>query len=72
MDGAFCGEADITGQSSQEELSDFAGAPVWLVALEADDQALDLDGELVGVKDGSAGAVGEGLEAVLFKRSKIL
>jgi hypothetical protein len=66
MDGAFCGEADIAGQPAHEELSDFAGAPVGFVALEADDQAFDLGGELVGVMDGSAGAVGEGLEAVLL------
>src|SRR5262245_21839774 len=37
-----------------------------LVAFEADDQAHDLAGELVGVADGAAGAVGEGLEAMLL------
>jgi len=58
MDGAFCGEADIAGQAAQEQLPDFPGAPVWLVALEADDQGLDLDRELVGVVDGSAGPIG--------------
>src|SRR5262245_51109981 len=64
MDGAFCREADITGQAAQEELPDLAGAPVRFVAFEADDEALELGGELVGVMDGSAGAVGEGLEAM--------
>src|SRR5262249_53173433 len=61
-----CREADITGQAAQEELPDLAGAPVRFVAFEADDEALELGGELVGVMDGSAGAVGEGLEAMLL------
>ena len=56
----------ITGQAAQEELPDLAGAPVGFVALEADDEALELGGELVGVMDGPAGAVGEGLEAMLL------
>ncbi len=42
MDGAFGWQAQIAGESAQEELPDFAGAPMWLVALEA----LDLAGEL--------------------------
>ena len=58
MDGAFCGEADIAGQAAQEELPDFAGAPARFVALEADDEALDLGGEPIGVMDGPAGAIG--------------
>src|SRR5262245_50721752 len=45
MDGAFCREADITGQAAQEELPDLAGAPVRFVAFEADDEALELGGE---------------------------
>ena len=66
MDGAFCREADITGQAAQEELPDLAGAQVRFIALEADDQALELGGELVGVMDGSAGTVCEGVEAMLL------
>ena len=66
MDGAFGGQAQVAGQPAQEELPDLTGAPVGLVALEADDQALDLAGQLVGVADRPAGAVGEGLEAMLL------
>jgi hypothetical protein len=58
MDSAFCRGADIPGQAAQEQLPDLPGAPMSLVALAADDQGLDLDGELVGVTDGSAGAIG--------------
>jgi len=66
VDGAFGRQAQIARQPAQEELSDLTGAPMGLVALEADDQALDLAGQLVGVTDGPAGAVGEGLEAMLL------
>ena len=44
MDGALGGQPEIAGQPAQEELPDLTGAPVWFVALEADDQALDLAG----------------------------
>jgi hypothetical protein len=43
MHGAFGGR-----RRSPEEFPDLAGAPVWFVALEADDQAVDLAGQLVG------------------------
>ena len=42
-----------------------------LVALEADEQAFDLARVLICVTGGPARAVGEGLEAVLLKASKI-
>ena len=65
VNGAFGRQAQIARQPAQEELSDLTGAPMGLVAFEADDQALDLVGQLVGVADGPAGAVGEGLEAAV-------
>ena len=59
MDGAFRRQAYVTGQPAQEELPDLTGAPVGLVTLEADDQALDLAGQLVGVarRAGASGRV---------------
>ena len=58
VDGTFGWQAYIAGQAAQEQLPDLAGAPVGFVALEADDQGLVLDGELVGVMDGSEGPIG--------------
>ena len=66
MDCAFGRQADIAGKAAQEELSDFTGAPMGLVALEANDEFFDLVGELVGVAHRPAGPVGEGLETVLL------
>ena len=42
MDGAFGGNPDVAGQSSHQKLADFARAPMWLVALEIDNQAFEL------------------------------
>ena len=72
MDGAFGGQAQIAGQPAQEELPDLTGSPVWFVALEADDQALDLAGQLVSVAHGAARAVAESLEAMLLVAVKDL
>jgi hypothetical protein len=66
MDGAFCRQADIAGQAAQEELSDFTSAPMGFAALEADDEAFDLHGELVSVAHWPAGAVAESVKAVLL------
>jgi len=51
MDGAFGRDLDVAVEPPHQELPDLAGAPVWLLALEPDDQGLDLLGELIGVAD---------------------
>jgi len=49
MDGALGRHPHITVEPADEQFADFAGAPMGLVLLEADDQALDLLGQLVGI-----------------------
>ena len=49
-----------------QQLADLAGAPVRLLALEADDQALDLTRQLVGVAHRPPRAIAQGLEPVLL------
>jgi hypothetical protein len=66
MDRALGRNADIAIQPPDQELADLAGAPMRLVALEADDQAFDLGRQLVGIAYRSARAIAERLEAVLF------
>ena len=44
MDGAAGGNPDIAGQAADQQLADLARAPMWLLALEADDQAFDWGG----------------------------
>ena len=66
MDRALGRNAHIAVQAADQELADLARAPVRLVALEADDQALDLRRQLVGVAHRPARAVAQGLEAVLL------
>src|SRR3954452_18661017 len=51
MDGAFGRDLDVAVEPPHQEFADLAGAPVRLLALEPDDQGLDLLGELVGVAD---------------------
>lgn len=45
------GYAQIARQAADQQLADFARAPVRLAAFEADDEALDLRQQLVGVAD---------------------
>ena len=49
MDGALGRQAHIAGKFAQQQFADFARAPMRLVALEIDDQPLDLIGQLVGI-----------------------
>jgi hypothetical protein len=51
MDGAFGRNPDIAVEPPDQQLSDLAGAPVRLLGLEPDNQALDLLGQLIGVTD---------------------
>src|SRR5215467_12984343 len=66
MDGAFGGNSHIAGQAANQQLADFARSPMRFVALELNDQALDLMRQLIGVADRAPGAVGQGLEPVVF------
>src|ERR1700730_9056521 len=66
VDRALGRNADVTVQSADQELADLAGTPMGLVALDRDDQALDLRRQLVGVANRPARAVGQGLETVFL------
>ena len=48
MDGAFGGNPDMACQPPEQELADFARAPMRLFPFERDNQALNLRGQLVG------------------------
>jgi hypothetical protein len=48
VDGAAGGNPDLAGQPPHQKFANLARAPVRLLALEADDQGLDLRGQLVG------------------------
>src|ERR1051326_6749186 len=65
MNSALGGNADVTGEALDEQLADLARAPVGALLLGPDDEALDLNGELVGIAPGPSGAIAEGVEAVL-------
>lgn len=58
--GAGGGDARVAGEPAHEELADLAGAPMRFLALAGDDEAFDRVRELVGITDGTAGAVGGG------------
>lgn len=49
VDGAAGGNLDIAGQAADQQLANLAGAPIWLLTLEADDQAFDWGRQLVGI-----------------------
>ena len=49
VDRALGGNAKVAVQPPHQEVADFARAPMRLVALEGDDQPLDLRRQLVGV-----------------------
>lgn len=59
-------DPDVAGQATHQNLTQLAGAPMGLLALEPDNQALDLLRQLVGIADRTTGTVGEGLEAAFF------
>jgi hypothetical protein len=52
MDRALGRNAHIAIQPPDQKLADLAGTPMRLVALEADDRALDLSRQLVGQRTG--------------------
>ena len=49
VDGAFGGDAHVAGEAADEELADFAGSPMGLIALGLNDGGLELAGQLVRV-----------------------
>ena len=66
VDSALSGHPKVTWQAPNEQLAQLAGAPMRLVALEADDHALDLRRQLVGVADRPTGSIVEGGAALLL------
>src|SRR5690349_18370350 len=66
MNGALGGNPDVAVEPAHQQFADLAGAPVWLLALQPDDQGLELLRELVGVADRSPGAVAQRLQAVFL------
>src|SRR5260370_15421074 len=57
MEGAVGRDPDIAVQSANQELANLASSPMRVLALEGDDQALDLGWQLVGVAHGAARAI---------------
>ena len=72
MDRALGRNAHIAIQPPDQKLADLAGAPMRLVALEADDQALDLSRQLVGQRTGRRERSVRASSPWSLQRSKIL
>src|SRR6516225_7083580 len=66
MDGALSRNPDVASEPSDQELADLTGAPMWLLALEPDNQSLDLLRQLIGVAHRPARAVAQGGQPVLL------
>ena len=70
MDGAFGRNPDIAVKPSDQQFPDLARAPVRLLGLEADNQALDLRRQLVGIPFIRALGAGQfELRRLLFRES---
>src|SRR6185503_291368 len=65
VDGAFGGNLDVAIEPAHQQFADLAGAPMRLLALQADNQGLDLLRELIGVAYWPPGAVAQRLKSVL-------
>src|SRR5712691_5142429 len=65
VDGAFGRNPDIAVEPPDQQLADLARTPMRLLGLQADNQGLDLSGQLVGVTDRPPGAVAQRREAML-------
>src|SRR5436190_703084 len=65
MDGTFGGNPDVACQPADQEIADFAGAPMRLVALGVDDEAFELLRKLIGIAHRSTRSIGEGFEPML-------
>ena len=66
MDGALGWNPDIAVEPPDQELADLARAPMRLLGLQPDDQALDLLRQLVGVAHRPARPVAQGLKPMLL------
>jgi hypothetical protein len=64
MDGAFGRNPDIAVEPSDQQFPDLARAPVRLLGLEPDNQALDLLRELVGIAHRPSRAIAQSLQPV--------
>jgi hypothetical protein len=53
VDGALGRDAQVPVEPAYQELADLARTPMRLLALEPDDQALDLVRQLVGIANGA-------------------
>src|SRR6201984_3464780 len=72
VDRALCRAPDIAIQSPNQDLAEFAAAPMWLLSLELDNQGLDLSRQLVGIAYRAFGAVTQRLKPVLLVTVKDL
>src|SRR5258708_5082694 len=59
-------DAHIAIQPTDQKITDLAGAPMRLIAFEADDQAFDLSRKLVGVTHGPPPPIAQRLEPVFL------
>ncbi len=66
VDGAFGGNLDVAIEPTHQQLADLADAPVRLLALQPDDQGLELWRKLVGIAYRPPGAVAQRLNPVLL------
>ncbi len=66
MDGAFGRNPDIAIEPPDQQFADLARAPVRLLGLEPDNQALDLLRQLVGIAHRPPRAIAQGLKPVLL------
>src|SRR6185312_2242349 len=65
MDGAFGGKPDIAIEPPDQQFADLARAPVRLLGLQADNQALDLFRQLIGIAHRSPGTIAQGSQSLL-------
>src|SRR4029077_6146059 len=65
MNGALGRHSDVAVKPPDQQLPDFARAPMRLVALQVDDQALDLLRQLVGIAPRPSRAVGQSDQTML-------
>ena len=65
VDGALGGNPDMACQPPEQQFADFARTPMRLIALEGNDQALDLLGQLVGITHRPPRAIAESPTAML-------
>src|SRR6266576_6489376 len=70
VDGALRGHLDIAMEPPHQQFANFARPPIRLVALEADDQAFNLMGQLISIPDRPPRAIGQSRTTVLLVPDK--